>query len=69
MSYLESLRVFTRVVELGSITSGGRDLRLTPAVASKRIKELEKHLGVRLFTVPPDRSRRPRSARFSTIMR
>jgi DNA-binding transcriptional LysR family regulator len=49
MSYLESLRVFARVVELGSITSGGRDLRLTPAVASKRIKELEKHLGVRLF--------------------
>lgn len=49
MSYVESLRVFVRVVELGSITSGGRDLRLTPAVASKRIKELEKHLGVRLF--------------------
>lgn len=49
MAYIESLRVFTRVVELGSITSGGRDLRLTPAVASKRIKELEKHLGVRLF--------------------
>ena len=49
MSYIESLRVFVRVVELGSITSGGRDLRLTPAVASKRIKELEKHLGVRLF--------------------
>ncbi|WP_310618907.1 LysR family transcriptional regulator [Flexibacterium corallicola] len=49
MSYLESLRVFARIVELGSITAGGRDLRLTPAVASKRIKELEKHLGVRLF--------------------
>lgn len=49
MPYIESLRVFVRVVELGSITSGGRDLRLTPAVASKRIKELEKHLGVRLF--------------------
>ncbi|WBU57959.1 LysR family transcriptional regulator [Paracoccus sediminicola] len=49
MSYLESLRVFVRVVELGSITSGGRDLRLTPAVASKRIKELEQHLGARLF--------------------
>ncbi|MEY8099272.1 LysR substrate-binding domain-containing protein [Falsihalocynthiibacter sp. S25ZX9] len=49
MSYVESLRVFARVIELGSITSGGRDLRLTPAVASKRIKELEKHLGVRLF--------------------
>ena len=49
MPYIESLRVFTRVLELGSITSGGRDLRLTPAVASKRIKELEKRLGVRLF--------------------
>ncbi|WP_297769034.1 LysR family transcriptional regulator [uncultured Roseovarius sp.] len=49
MQYIESLRVFTRVVELGSITAGGRDLRLTPAVASKRIKELEKRLGVRLF--------------------
>lgn len=49
MSYIESLRVFVRVYELGSITSGGRDLRLTPAVASKRIKELEKRLGVRLF--------------------
>ena len=49
MSYIESLKVFVRVVELGSITSGGRDLRLTPAVASKRIKELEKYLGVRLF--------------------
>ena len=49
MPYVESLRVFARVVELGSITSGGRDLRLTPAVASKRIKELEKRLGVRLF--------------------
>ena len=49
MPYVESLRVFARVVELGSITSGGRDLRLTPAVASKRIKELEQKLGVRLF--------------------
>lgn len=49
MPYLESLRVFVRVVELGSITSGGRDLRLTPAVASNRIKELENRLGVRLF--------------------
>ncbi len=49
MSYLESLRVFTRVVELGSITSGGRDLRLTPAVASKRVKDLEARMGVRLL--------------------
>ena len=49
MPYLESIRVFVRTVELGSITAGGRDNRLTPAVASNRIKELEERLGVRLF--------------------
>lgn len=49
MSYLESLRVFVRVVELGSITAGGRDLRMSPAVASNRIKDLETRFGVRLL--------------------
>src|SRR5690606_18563562 len=29
--------------------SAGRDQRVSPAVASNRIKELERHLGVRLF--------------------
>ena len=48
MSYLESLRVFVRVVELGSITAGGRDLRLSPAVASNRIKDLENRIRSRL---------------------
>ena len=49
MALLENIRVFVRVVELGSLSAAGRDLRLSPAVASHRIKELEKHLGVRLF--------------------
>lgn len=49
MSYLESLRVFVRVIELGSITAGGRDLRLSPAVASNRIKDLENRFGLRLL--------------------
>lgn len=49
MTYVESIRVFVRTVELGSITAGGRDNRLTPAVASNRIRELEERLGVRLF--------------------
>ena len=41
MSYLENIRLFIRIFELGSITAGGRDNRLTPAVASNRIKALE----------------------------
>ncbi len=49
MPYIGSIRVFVRVMELGSITAAGRDQRLTPAVASNRIKELENRLGVRLF--------------------
>ena len=48
MPYLNSMRVFIRAVELGSITAAGRDQRLTPAVASNRIKELETRLGIRL---------------------
>jgi len=41
--------VFVRVVELGSITAGGRDMRMSPAVASNRIKDLETRFGVRLL--------------------
>jgi len=49
MAYLDAIRVFVRVVDLGSITAGGRDLRLSAAVASNRIKALEDKLGIRLF--------------------
>ena len=49
MAYLDNVAVFVRVVELGNLSSAGRDMRLSPAVASNRVKELEKHLGVRLF--------------------
>jgi DNA-binding transcriptional LysR family regulator len=49
MSYLENIRVFVRVVELGSLSAAGRNLRLSPAVCSHRIHVLERRLGVRLF--------------------
>ena len=49
MAYLDNIAVFVRVVELGNLSAAGRDMRISPAVASTRIKELEKHLGVRLF--------------------
>ena len=49
MSYLDNIRTFVRVYELGSMSAAGRDLRLSPAVTSSRISQLEEHLGVRLF--------------------
>ena len=47
MAYLDNIAVFVRVVELGNLSAAGRDMRISPAVASNRIKELEKHLGGR----------------------
>ena len=49
MSYVNNLKMFVRVFELASMSAAARDQRTSPAVASARISELEKHLGVRLF--------------------
>lgn len=49
MSYFDNIKTFVRVFELGSMSAAGRDLRISPAVTSARISQLEEHLGVRLF--------------------
>ena len=49
MSYFDNIRTFVRVYELGSMSAAGRDLRISSAVTSSRISQLEDHLGVRLF--------------------
>jgi DNA-binding transcriptional LysR family regulator len=49
MAYVTNLKMFVRVYELGSMSAAARDQRTSPAVASGRIAELERHLGVRLF--------------------
>jgi DNA-binding transcriptional LysR family regulator len=49
MALLENIRVFVRVVELGSLSAAGRHLRLSPAVVSHRLQQLERHLGARLL--------------------
>lgn len=49
MALLDNIRVFVRVVELGSFSAAGRNLRLSPAVVSHRIQKLEGHVGVRLL--------------------
>lgn len=49
MAYLSNVQMFVRVYELGSMSAAARDQRTSPAVASARVAELEKRLGVRLF--------------------
>jgi DNA-binding transcriptional LysR family regulator len=49
MAYLDNIRTFVRVYELGNMSAAARDLRISAAVASSRISQLEDHLNVRLF--------------------
>ncbi len=49
MSYFDNIRTFVRIYELGSMSAAARDQRISPAVASSRVSQLESHLGVRLF--------------------
>lgn len=50
MANINNIRMFTRVFELENMSAAARDLQVSAAVASSRIGELEKQLGIRLFT-------------------
>lgn len=50
MANINNIRMFTRVFELENMSAAARDLQVSAAVASSRIGELEKSLGIRLFT-------------------
>lgn len=49
MDKLGSLRAFVKVVELGSFSEAGRQLRLSRSAISKYVGELEESLGVQLL--------------------
>ena len=49
MDKLVSLRAFVKVVELGSFSEAGRQLRLSRSAISKYVAELEQSLGVQLL--------------------
>jgi DNA-binding transcriptional LysR family regulator len=49
MDKLNSLRAFVKVVELGSFSEAGRQLRLSRSAISKYVSELEQDLGVQLL--------------------
>lgn len=49
MDRLNAMTLFVRVVERGSFTAAAEDLRLSRAMASKHVRDLEEALGVRLL--------------------
>ena len=49
MSNLTDMEIFARVVSAGSMSAAGREMDLSPAVVSKRIRRLEDKLGTRLL--------------------
>lgn len=49
MDTLISLRVFRQVAENGSFTAAAERVGVSPAMASKHVAHLERHLGARLF--------------------
>ena len=49
MDRLQSMRVFSKIVELGSFTRAGDVLNLSNAIVTRHLAELEQHLGTRLL--------------------
>jgi LysR family transcriptional regulator for bpeEF and oprC len=49
MDRFDAMRVFTRIVELGSFTKAATDLRLPRATVTLAVQQLEARLGVRLL--------------------
>jgi DNA-binding transcriptional LysR family regulator len=49
MDRLNSMRVFTRVIDAGSFAGAARELNLSPAVVTRLVADLEEHLGTRLI--------------------
>jgi DNA-binding transcriptional LysR family regulator len=50
MDRLDAMNVFLNVVEAGSLSAAGRRLAMPLATVSRKLSELESHLGARLLT-------------------
>ncbi len=49
MTKFDDLEIFAQVVSAGSLSAAGRELGLSPAVVSKRLRRLEERIGTRLI--------------------
>lgn len=50
MDRLEAMSIFVTTVETGSLTGAGRKLNMPLPTVSRKLAELEEHLGIRLLT-------------------
>ena len=50
MDRFESMKILLQVVKAGSLSAAGRELRQPLATVSRKISELEAHLGAQIFT-------------------
>ncbi len=61
MDQVQAMRIFTRIVELGSFSRAAERLQLPRATVSNALKRLEQRLGVRLLIRTADIYHRQRN--------
>ena len=49
MDRFENMKTFVHIVDMGSMSAAADRLEVTKSAISRRLKELEEHLGVQLF--------------------
>ncbi len=49
MDRLEAMQILLRIVDRGSFSAAGRELGMPLATLSRKVTELERHLGTRLL--------------------
>jgi DNA-binding transcriptional LysR family regulator len=55
MDRLEAMRILLLSVERGSFSAAGRELRMPLPTVSRKVSDLEAHLGARLLSTWPRR--------------
>ena len=50
MGQLEDMAMFVRIVDAGSITKAAAQLDMAKSAVSRRLKDLESHLGAQLIS-------------------
>jgi molybdenum-dependent DNA-binding transcriptional regulator ModE len=66
---IDDFRIFDAIARTGSLSGAGRDLSLSLAVISKRLKRIEETLGSSSFSARRDKCHSPKGWSSTTIAR